>query len=194
MPGGSARTCLCSLLGAGLLLAAAPSARGQAVRPLDEWLPRLRAGMWIKVEGRLDAAGGLRAREIKVLHGERDESEITTTVTSIDPQQRAFATAVGIRVETNSRTEVEGSKKTRSSFSALRVGDRVEAEGQLQKNHALLADEVEIKKRHEDPERDEEDEMTGRIESVSVGSRMVELLGTSVFFDEKTKNKSQFPE
>jgi hypothetical protein len=148
--------------------------------------------MWLKVEGRLDPAGGLRAREVKVLHGERDESEITSAVTSIDSQHRSFATAAGIRVETNSRTVVEGSKKTRSSFSALRVGDRVEAEGQLQKNGALLADEIEIQKRRED--RDEDEEMTGRIESVDAASRMVVLLGRPVYFDDRTKNKSPFPE
>ena len=179
--------------GTGLLLVVlvAP-ARGQFVRPVEEWLPQLRPGMWLKVEGRLDPAGGLRAREVKVLHGQRDESEISSLVTSIDAQHRSFATAAGIRVETNSRTGVEGSKKTRSSFSALRVGDRVEAEGQLQKNGALLADEIEIQKRQED--RDEDEELTGRIESVEVGSRMIVLLGTRVYFDDKTKNKSPFPE
>jgi len=74
----------------------------------------------------------------------------------------------------------------------LRVGDRVEAEGQLQKNGALLADEIEIQKRQED--REEDEELTGRIESVEVGSRMIVLLGTRVYFDDKTKNKSPFPE
>lgn len=161
-------------------------------RPLGEWLPHLKPGTWVKVEGRIDPAGGLRAREIKVYHGDRDEVEIATTVTAVDLDQRSFVTRFGIRVETNSRTDVEGSKKLRTSFSALQVGDRIEAEGQMQKNGTLLADEIEIKKREKDKEDD--DEITGRVESVDVEGHTAVVLGTRIFFDDRTKNKSPFPE
>jgi hypothetical protein len=181
-----------------LILAAAcaqlvPAAATHADRrPLAEWLPHLQVGTWVKVEGRIDPAGGLRASEIKVYHGDRDEVEIATAVVSVDTEQRTFVTRFGIRVETNSRTDVEGSKKLRTSFSALQAGDRIEAEGQMQKNGSLLADEIEIKKREKD--KGDDDEITGRIESVDVEGRTAVVLGTRIFFDDRTKNKSPFPE
>jgi hypothetical protein len=161
--------------------------------PLETWLPLLRPGMWIKVEGRPEQAGGLRVLEIKVLHGDRDESEVTTTIRTIDAEHRSFSTRLGIGVETNARSRVQGVMKVRSSFSALRVGDRVEAEGQLQKNGTLLADEIEIK-RQEQGEADDDEEITGRIESVDAAARKAVVLGTQIFFDERTKNKSRFPD
>jgi Domain of unknown function (DUF5666) len=161
-------------------------------RTLKEWLPQLKTGTWVKVEGRIDPAGGLRALEIKVYHGDRDEVEIATTVTAVNTDQRSFVTRFGIGVETNSRTDFEGSKKLRTSFSTLQIGDRIEAEGQMQKNGTLLADEIEIKKREKN--KDDDDEITGRVESVDVGGHTAVVLGTRIFFDERTKNKSPFPE
>ena len=193
-PGTPGRWSSTPALAALVLLALATGVRGDHPAPVEVWLPRLQPGMWIKVEGRLDPAGGLRAREVKVLHGERDESEITTGITALDPDGRSFRTPLGIQVETNSRTAVESAKKTRSSFSALRVGDLIEAEGQFQKNGTLLADEIEIKKRERDRAEDEDEEITGRIESVDVSGRKVVVLGISIYLDEKTKNKSPYPE
>lgn len=170
----------------------APARAGTGDRPpLAQWLPRLRQGTWVKVEGNLRAGGGLQAREIKILSGDLDESEITSTITSIDSDRKSFATRSGVRVVTDRRTEVQDPRKRRTGFGRLAVGDRVETEGPLQKDGTLLADEIEIKKPAR-PDQEPDDEFTGRIESVDVEARKIVLLGVPVFLDERTKNKTPY--
>lgn len=161
---------------------------------LEDWLPRLRKGTWVKVEGDLLPGGGLKATEIKVRHGDIDESQVTTTIVGVDANHKVFTTRIGVQVVTNNRTELQASKSSRASLSTLQAGDRVEAEGKLQKNGSLLADEVEIKKPQKPGRESGDDEITGRIESVDVAARKIVLLGISVYFDENTKNKTPFLE
>jgi hypothetical protein len=183
-------------LGLGLIVLAAIPARsepGSSHAP-EHWLSHLRPGQWIKVEGRLDAHGGLRARELKFIAGDRDEAQVTTSITSIDPLAKSFRTSMGIQVVTDRRTEVQGKENHQASFSALQPGVRVEAEGKLRKDGAFLAEEVEIQKTKKGGDSPDDDEITGRIESVDGPARKVVLLGIPVFFDDRTKLKSPVPD
>jgi hypothetical protein len=160
---------------------------------LTTWLPQLRQGDWVKIEGVARPGGGVLAREIKVMHGDFDETEITAVVTSIDANRKFVATNVGVGVEASARTQVHAPKSQgqHGSFSSLQVGEQIEAEGQLQKNGTLLADEIEIKKA-KSAQKHDEDELSGRIESVDVEARKIVMLGIAVYFDEQTKNKTPF--
>jgi hypothetical protein len=183
-------------LGLGLIVLAAIPARSEpgTSHASEHWLSHLRPGQWIKVEGRLDTHGGLRARELKFIAGDRDEAQVTTSITSIDPLAKSFRTSMGIQVVTDRRTEVQGREKHQTSFSALQPGVRVEAEGKLRKDGAFLAEEVEIQKTKKDGDSPDDDEITGRIESVDGQARKVVLLGIPVFFDDRTKLKSPVPD
>jgi hypothetical protein len=183
-------------LGALLALPRPAGAQSGSQAPsLDDWLPRLRKGSWVKVEGQLLPSGGLRATELKVRNGDIDESQITTTITAMDPSRKQFTTRFGITVQTNGRTEVQASKSNpRTTLATLQAGDRVEVEGKLQKNGALLANEIEIKKPEKPGDKGRDEELTGRIESVDVAARQIVLLGITVYLDENTKNKTPFLE
>jgi hypothetical protein len=47
---------------------------------LSTWLPQLRPGDWVKVEGESRPGGGILARKIKVMHGDFDETEVTAVI------------------------------------------------------------------------------------------------------------------
>jgi hypothetical protein len=174
---------------------ALPGASQTTPRPTPEqWLPRLRPGQWIKVEGRPDPNGSLQARELKIITGDRDESQITTSISSVDPVAKSFRTSMGLQVVTDRRTELQGHEKHHTSFSVLQPGIRVEAEGKLRKDGAFLAEEIEIMKPKKTGDQPDDDEITGRIESVDRQARKVVLLGIPVFFDDRTKLKSPVPD
>lgn len=175
-----------------LALAFAGPARSDSKRPpLADWFSRLKKGQWVKVEGSLGTANALRASELKVLRGDRDAVEITSTIAALDAGKKTFTTAFGIQVVTNHRTEFQLPDHGRGSFALLQPGVRIEAEGQLQKDGTLLADEVEIKTpaaagaRHPD-----DDEITGRIETLDPTAHRFGVLGITVECDEHTKNKT----
>ena len=172
------------------------SAAAQTAPPpaLEQWFPRLQPGQWIKVEGLPDPRGGLRAHELKFIAGERDESEITCAVERLDPAAKSFRTNLGLQVVTDRRTEVQDRHKQRTSFSVVQPGTRVEAEGKLRKDGALLAEEVEIQKPKKSGDKPDDDEITGRIESVDREARKVVVLGIPVFFDDRTRLKSPIPD
>jgi hypothetical protein len=148
--------------------------------------------MWVKVEGGPAAAGGLQATEIKILNGELDESEVTAVIVSIDSTHRSLKLEPGLVVVVPLPTEVQGRKSKRRSLSALRPGDRVEAEGQLQKDGTLLVDDLELKRPEKPDETPDEDELTGRIESIDAAARRIVLLGIPVRLDERTRNKTPY--
>jgi len=158
------------------------------------WFPRLQPGQWIKVEGRPNGQAGLRASELKFLPGERDESQITSTVATCDPAAQTFRTSLGLLVCTDGRTEFQDHGPQRRRFGAVQPGVRVEAEGRLRKDGALLAEEVEIEKPKKSGGKPDDDEITGRIESVDSQARKVVVLGIPVFFDERTRLKSPLPD
>ena len=175
-----------------LVLAFAVPARSESKRPpLGEWFPRLHKGQWVKVEGGLESPKMLRANEIKVLRGDLDEVEITGSVVAVDADKKTFTTAFGIQVVTNHRTEFQLPDRGRGSFAALQPGVRIEAEGQFQRDGTLLADEVEIKKPAavSKPHPDD-DEITGRIETLDAAAHRFGVLGITVECDAHTKNKT----
>ncbi len=179
-----------------LAIAVVAPARGESRRPpLGEWFPRLAKGVWVKVEGPLGAGQVVRASEIKVLRGDLDEVEVKGTVTVLDVARKRLTMGNGLQVVTNHRTEIQGGPGRHVAFSELRQGDRVEAEGQIQKDGTLLADEIEIKRLDPKPEKNsDEDEITGRIEAVDASLHRLVVLGVAVVCDESTKNKTPVPE
>lgn len=173
---------------AAAVVAAAPVAAGAQAdarrSQLEVWFPRLRPGMWVKVEGQPGRERGLHADKLKALGGDLDESEVTSTIVAIDVERGTLDTQLGVRVVATLRTVIQGRRK-HDTFATLRVGDRIETEGQVQKDGTLLADEIEIKGNGED-----EDEITGRIESIDAATHQIRLLGIPVQLDAGTRNKS----
>lgn len=167
----------------GVLAATTAQADSQRAQ-LDDWIQRLRPGMWVKVEGQPAAGNGLQATRFKALGGDLDESEVSSTVVAVDTERKTLETRIGVKVVATLRTAIKGRRK-HDTFASLRVGDRIETEGQLQKDGTLLADEIEVKK-----SADDEDEITGRIEGVDTGTHQIRLLGIPVQLDAGTRNKT----
>jgi hypothetical protein len=146
------------------------------------------------VEGRAAGPSALRATELKFLPGDRDESQVTAAIVALDPATSSFRTTLGVRVRTDQRTEFQDRSNTRSRFAALQPGMRVEAEGKVGKDGTLAADEVEIERSKRSGAPPDDDEITGRIESVDARGRQVVVLGVTVSFDERTRLKSPIPD
>jgi hypothetical protein len=165
----------------------------QARKGVDTWFPVLREGMWVKVEGEMQA-GALHADEIRIYAGELDEWEISSNVIELDVTQMTLKTGFGITVQASERTDLQGPDKHKHiGFPFLSVGDRLEIEGQWQKDGLFIAEEIEVdRSKRLDPQLDykNEHEVTGRIESLDTESLSVEILGVRVFFSDKTRNKS----
>jgi len=155
---------------------------------LETWFPQLQAGVWVKVEGH-HAHGVLQATKIKLLTTELDEVEITCTIDSVDAEARSLRTALGVTVVASHRTDVQGHGSERIPFASLKPGDRVECEGQVQRDGSLLAVEIDLKRPQHDRE-EEEEEIAARIESVDGAKHRIVLLGVTVQMDAKTRNRT----
>jgi len=175
-----------------LLLAAGPG-RAQSPRSLDTWFPILRVGMWVKVEGAMQD-GALHASEVKIYAGELDEWEVGSNVVAVDVTQMTLQTEFGVTIQANERTDLQGPKgHPHIGFTFLSVGDRIETEGQWQKDGVFLAEEIELEKsKRQSPgmKYENEHEVTARIEAVDAQAHSVTLLGVPILFDENTRNKS----
>lgn len=180
-----------------LLLCAVP-ARSEEGAEIESWFPRLREGMWVKVEGELMAAGFLEATEIKILDGELDEWQIETYVASVDSAGAELMTTLGVRVLATPKTQMKGHQsKGHTTFAFVGADDQIEAEGKPQKDGALLADELEVersKKKRPDFVPKNEHEVRARIERVDAANLQVILMGLTVQLSDKTRNKTPFVE
>jgi len=170
-----------------LTLAALPAWAHRPQPSLETWFPRLNAGDWVKVEGRL-RDGILHATKIKILASALDESEVSSAVVSVDAEARSLRTELGVIVFATHRTDVRGFDSERIPFASLKPGDRVECEGQIQRDGSLLADEIDLERPVHDREVVEEDEITARTESVDTATHRIVLLGVTVQVDAKTRN------
>jgi hypothetical protein len=182
------------VLGLCTLAAAVGQAQSQsqpaAPAPAD-WLPQLRKGLWIKVEGELTPTG-LRAEEIRIVRGELDQTELNSVVTKVDSSTMRFTTQLGVVVVATEHTDWQKLGSDRG-FAAVRPGVLVEADGQMQRDGTLLADEIELYAPRSEPRPPgwfEEHELTGRIDAVDLNARSVTVLGVTVRFDEHTRNKT----
>lgn len=169
----------------------APTGTATPATPsVDSWFAQIKPGMFVKAEGALDPHGGLRAEKFKIVLGELDESEVTTTIVRVDAEHRTIETALGVRVVTDRRSELQG-KQGAVAFTSLEPGDQIEAEGQLQRDGTLLASEIEIRPPKPAGKPPEESEISGKIESVDQRTRTFVVLGTTVHVDENTKNQTR---
>lgn len=161
---------------------------------LETWFAHLRVGMWVKVDGEMHPDGALYAEDIKIYPGELDEWEVSSNVTAVDMTQMSLQTEFGITVQANERTDMQGPKGNRHiGFTLLSEGDRIETEGQWQKDGTFIAEEIEIKKsKRLKPELKykNEHEITARIESVDKATHSIVLMGVHIFFSPETRNKS----
>ena len=183
------------ILAPGCVLLAPGSVPAQAAdSALAEWFPRLRVGMWVKVEGGRNPEGVLEATKIKIHDGELDEVEIESHVAEVDLVHTTLVTTLGVRVVANPSTKLKGPKQQRQvSFAFLEAGDRIDVEGQLQKDGSLLAEELDIEKSKRlrpDLELENKHELAARIESIDADKRRVVLLGIPVQLSERTRNKN----
>ena len=176
-------------------LLALPGTSGMATpsSEMTTWFAHLREGMWVKVDGEM-RDGALHAEDIRMYPGELDESEVSSNVAAVDVTQLSLQTEMGITVQGTERTDLQGPKGHRHiGFPYLTVGDRIETEGQWQKDGTFLAEEIEIERSKRllpDLEHKNEHEVTARIESIDTETHSVQLLGIRVFFSPETRNKS----
>jgi hypothetical protein len=160
---------------------------------LESWFAHLREGMWIKVQGARNADGVLVAHEIRILDGELDEWEVESHITHVDDVRMSLSTTLGLQVVLDPKTRLEGPDEENVSFAFLEVDDRVEIEGQLQKDGTFLAEKIEIdESKRVNPEMHVENEhdIRGRIDSIQPEAHRVVLMGITVQFDAKTRNKT----
>jgi uncharacterized protein DUF5666 len=161
---------------------------------IDSWFRHLRVGVWVKVSGKLTPARVLDATKIKIMDGELDEVDVESFVESVDLVKMTVQTTLGIRVVATPTTDMDGPKHHHDvSFTFLAIGDRVDVEGQLQKDGSLVAEEIEIEKSKRlqpDYEPDNKHEITARIESIDAEKHRIVLLGIPVQLSETTRNKT----
>ncbi len=169
-----------------LVVAALPARAERPQQSLETWFPRLSAGTWVKVEGQW-RSGVFHATKIKILATALDESEVSTKIASVDAEARSLRTELGVTIVATHRTDVRGLDSERIPFASLKPGDRVESEGQVQRDGSLLAAEIDLERPMHDREV-EEDEITARTESVDPATHRIVLLGVTVQVDTKTRN------
>lgn len=175
-------------------VAGTPLAENRAAG-LDSWFPRLREGMWIKVEGQRRTDGVLQATEIKILDGELDEWEIESYVAGVDLVHMKLSTTLGLDVVANAKTRLDGPDGQKSiTFAFFEVGDKIEIEGQWQSDGTILAEDIDIEKSKRlqpDMVAKNKHEIRGRIDKLDATAHQVELVGITVQFDTDTKNKTK---
>jgi uncharacterized protein DUF5666 len=161
---------------------------------IDSWFRHLRVGVWVKVSGKLTPERVIDATKIKIMDGELDEVDVESFVESLDLVKMTVQTTLGIRVVATPTTDMDGPKHHHDvPFTFLSIGDRVDVEGQLQKDGSLVAEEIEIEKSKRvqpDYEPDNKHEITARIESVDAKKHRIVLLGIPVQLSETTRNKT----
>ncbi len=168
-------------------------AMAQEEPPIESWFPKLRAGMWIEVDGSLTPEGVLDAQVIKLLDGELDEWQIETNVLSVDMKRRTIQSTFGMLFVSTPKTVLKGPKNEAVDFSFFGVDDRIEVEGRLQKDGSLLADELEIeksKKQKSDLQVKNHHELRTRIESVDAENLQITTMGIKVQLSAQTRNKT----
>jgi hypothetical protein len=181
-----------------LILSAVVTVPARAQSPtagpsLDEWMPQLQKGLWVKVEGEW-MGGVLRADELRVFHGELDQSEVTSVVASADSASGRIRSQLGVEIVVSERTEFQ-KDGAGHGWSVVAPGVLVEADGQLQRDGTLLADELEIRVPSEKPRPAgwyREHELTGRIDAIDLATHTLTVLGVTVRCDARTRNKTRF--
>jgi hypothetical protein len=94
--------------------------------------------MWVKVEGQRTPDGILEATRVRVYDGELDEVAVETEVAAVDLVRMTLETTLGLRVLATPNTEIEGpSHRRHLVLAVVGVGDRVEVEGQLERDGSL---------------------------------------------------------
>jgi len=158
---------------------------------LESWLATLRVGMWVKVEGQRALDGILEASRVRVYDGERDEVAVETEVAAVDLARMTLETSLGLRVVATPSTEIEGPGHRRHFVLAgVGVGDRVEVEGQLERDGSLRAEKIDIEtSKRLEPGRGPENKhkLTARIESIDAAGHRIVVLGLPVQLKRTTR-------
>jgi hypothetical protein len=100
-------------------------------------------------------------------------------------------TTLGLRVVATPSTEIEGPGEARHLvLASLAAGDRVEVEGQLEKDGSLRAEKIDVEKaKPPKPGANPEDkhELTARIESIDSAGHRIVVLGLPVRLGPSTR-------
>ncbi len=157
----------------------------------EGWLQRLRVGTWVRVEGQR-TPDGLEASRVRVYDGELDEVEVETAVAAVDFVRMTVETTVGLLVVATPSTEMEGPRQQRHVVLAdLEVGDRIEVEGQLERDGSLRAEKIDIERskrlQPDLPPPENRHRLTARVESIDTAGHRIVLLGLPVQLKETTR-------
>jgi len=189
--GGRALLALSLATGELSTLGAEPQGAQPQAAGLESRLATLRVGMWVKVEGPRTPDGILEATRVRVYDGELDEVAVETEIAAVDLVRMTIETTLGLRVVATPNTEIEGpSHRAHLVLAVVGVGDRVEVEGQLERDGSLRAEKIDIEKpRGLDPafRPENKHKLTARIESIDGAAHRIVVLGLPVLLKPSTQ-------
>src|SRR5437016_11031901 len=113
-----AKACIAALVGA---LAAAPPAPDAAPRDLH-------AGVRVRLQATMTRPRTVVAEGVEIVAGAEGEDGLKAVIETVDPEAKTL-TALGIKMVASDATVLQGESYERVSFSAIRPGRRVSAEG-----------------------------------------------------------------
>ena len=144
----------------------------------------LQPGLQVSVEGEWNASGLLVAEEIEARSG---DSEVEARILGIGPGALELNVG-GVRVRVTARTLiVDEDDDDRLSLSDLQVGDTVEVDGIRREDSDVGVYLEAIKVERDDEDEDDEFELTGRVDAVSVSAGQFTALGLTLTVNSETE-------
>jgi hypothetical protein len=179
-----------------LLLAMSSSALAQMRMKMSptEIIGALKAGQWVKMEGKIQRDFSVLTKSIKVLTGDFLESDwsITAIARAVDYRQKELK-LMRLPIKTQTDTDFENkSGHLQGGFTDLKEGMLMEIDGTYLKDGTFLAVEIEDVSVElvEDPKLGNEVEAVGKIEKIDAGSQVVTLMGIPFKIISETELKS----
>jgi hypothetical protein len=133
----------------------------------------LLVGRGVEIEGTTSGAQGMQATRIEVRQSAEGDQEVTGIVEAVDAAGKTI-TVLGIRIATDAHTLFEKEDGVPGAFSSLQKGQRIKAEGELQGDRVLAAEQIKIK------ETKDKAKIQGKIEGVDQAGRTLTVMGFTV--------------
>ena len=152
----------------------------------------VKPGQWAQIEGTAQADQSVLATEVKILTGdfEDDDWEIFGAVRGVDPVKKEFEIlSVKVRVNSDADYDSKDQPDKFKSFTDIRIGQLLEAEGTYLKNGVFLAEEVQDKSIKKADEAGMAT-LVGKVEKVDAANRAITLMGITFHITPKTQAKS----
>jgi hypothetical protein len=179
-----------------LLLAMSSSALAQMRMKMSptEIIGALKAGQWVKMEGKIQRDFSVLTKSIKVLTGDFLESDwsITAVARDVNYNQKDLKLML-LPIKTQADTDYENKTgHLPGGFSDLKKGMLMEVDGTYLKDGTFLAVEIEDVSVElvEEPKLVNEVEAVGKIERIDSGSQAVKVMGITFKIISETELRS----